>query len=472
MLIGNLMIPHKENMSQPELDGKTHHTQKNSDIKHESGRNAGFQVSKDTALKVDLLFQGVRYSDALGKAASWALPNFYPYRFVPGEKDASADGSGQVSIPYLMYLANGSLVRVLGNSESPFWVDSPHAETSGAQFTLYHHDEVISQITFQPNPPWFAMKCSDGTPMSQVGISLHGDMAVVNLAPACQYHVLEPDAVREKEGEGETAWHRPADGISTLRCRFCAYGRPSARSAALGQDINSPHVPPVTLKRMVEALEAALAGGEIRHVYIVAGSMHDWNEEAARYRTIGVAIRKAGLKIPYLVCGSGALPREAMEQFAASGLYDAVCFNLEVWGKELFSKVCPGKNGFVGYDRWLQSLVEGVEIFGRGNVYTAMVTGYELEPQLGLDYDQALANSVTGARWMMEHGITPVYSLFWPFGVEKIPHRLRVLRQYFQELNQETMKIRKETGLSVRGAFMCERCAYMQLESDLEMDQG
>ena len=48
-------------------------------------------------LKVDLMFEGLRYTQALGEAARHAYPNFYPYRFEKGEPDPT--GKGKAAIP-------------------------------------------------------------------------------------------------------------------------------------------------------------------------------------------------------------------------------------------------------------------------------------------------------------------------------------------------------------------------------------
>ena len=45
------------------------------------------------ALKVQVMCEGIRYSDALGRAASHSMPNYYPYRFKPGEHDPTGKGS-------------------------------------------------------------------------------------------------------------------------------------------------------------------------------------------------------------------------------------------------------------------------------------------------------------------------------------------------------------------------------------------
>ncbi len=41
--------------------------------------------------KLDLMFEGIRYTEALGNAAGHSFPNFYPYRFQPGEQNPTSD---------------------------------------------------------------------------------------------------------------------------------------------------------------------------------------------------------------------------------------------------------------------------------------------------------------------------------------------------------------------------------------------
>ena len=42
--------------------------------------------------------------------------------------------------------------------------------------------------------------------------------------------------------------------------------------------------------------------------------------------------------------------------------------NLEVWDKRLFEAVAPGKAKYIGYDLWVQRLVEAVDVMGEGGV--------------------------------------------------------------------------------------------------------
>jgi len=315
-------------------------------------------------LKLELMFEGVRYTDALGAAAEQAFPNFYPYRFQPGERDPT--GTGHATIPYLMWTADGTTVRVKGSGASRWRVES-----KGDGFLLIHDGGESVPITFDPRPAWMNRTTSDGTPMAQTGISLHGDMAVVNVAPGCQYFLAD------------------RQGGPSLRCTFCTYGAPDARTAALGQDMAATALPVATYRRMQETLAAAIEDREIRNVYLVGGSMTDWHEEGERFITLARHVHDVlDDRVP-VSCGSGALPAESQRRLHGEGLVENVCFNLEVWSRPLFERICPGKQRFVGYDAWIGSLETAVGLWGREHVYSAMVAGIELEPEHGLTWVDA-----------------------------------------------------------------------------------
>ena len=397
-------------------------------------------------LKLDLMFDGIRYSEALGRAAEKAFPNFYPYRFKSGEPNPT--GQPKVEIPYLMYLQDETLIRVKGSGSSSWQVVD--SDESGYQLIDDNNSEHRYPVQFAPLPDWMKQETSDGTPMAKAGVSLHGDMAVINIAPGCDYFL-------EKSESG-----------SSMRCSFCAYGAPNARVSQFGQSAGLPDLPASTYERMQETLKLALQQNEIRHIYLVAGSLTDWHEEGVRFMEIARVVQQVNQhKIP-VTCGSGALPLEIMQQMHDEGLVDSVCFNLEIWSEALFEKVCPGKNKFVGYQQWIESLENAVSLWGRGRVYTAMVAGIELEPEFAMDWKQAADLAIKGADDLCAKGIIPVYSLYWPVGGQDHPEYFSRLRSYFERLNLEYHKIRQHHGLHIWHGFMCHRCAYMQMECDMD----
>lgn len=406
------------------------------------------QLPRNAELKLDLMFEGIRYTDALGRAAEHSFPNFYPYRFVPGEHDPT--GKGKAQIPYMLITDNGVLTRIKGNGHSP-WLITGDQQTG---YRLRHEQDKYPDqgVRFTPLPAWMQSVTSDGTPMAQTGVSLHTDMAVVNVAPACQYFLADKQ-----------------NGVS-MRCGFCAYGAPDARSEQLGQDMTEISLPAFTYARMKETLREIIDSNEVRHIYLVGGSMTDWRQEGQRFVELAKEVQIVNQhKIP-VTCGSGAIPNDFINQLNDEGLVDAVCFNLEVWSEDLFAKVCPGKQRFVGYKRWIAALEHAVKVFGKGKVYSAMVAGIELEPEYGMTAEAATQLALRGAEDLCSRGIIPIYSLYWPVAGRNLPETFVSLRQYFERLNTGYAQIRKNYGLEIWDGFMCYRCAYMQLECDIDRE--
>jgi hypothetical protein len=397
------------------------------------------------ALKTELMFEGIRYSDSLAEAAEHALPNFYPYRFKENETDPT--GTGKATIPYLMSTDDNTLMRIMGNGDSVWSVQG----SSKDGYRLCNDDEKDRDhlITFEPKRDWMSLQTTDGFPMVQAGVSTHGDMLIINVAPGCEYFLKKHDG-------------------NSMRCTFCSYGAPDERTKHLGQVAGQVEIPETALKRMQEVVTAVMAEVDIRHIYLVGGSLTDPVEEGRRFLQLAKAVKACNPNGVPVCLGSGALPSDTLDAFHSEKLVDAVCFNLEVWSEELFSKVCPGKNAYVGYADWIASLEYAVSLWGRGRVYSAMVAGVELEPEHNMDWQHASAIAVEGAADLCARGIIPVYSLYWPTGGKERPDYQSNLRNFFETLAGGYRDIREQHDLQVWEGFMCHRCAYMQLECDVD----
>jgi hypothetical protein len=97
-----------------------------------------------------------------------------------------------------------------------------------------------------------------------------------------------------------------------------------------------------------------------------------------------------------------------------------------------------------------------------------MVAGVELEPEHGFEWQEAAALAIEGAADLCSRGIVPIYSLYWPTGGKGRADYQSRLRHFFEQLAVEYKDIRREHGLTIWDGFMCHRCAYMQLECDVE----
>ncbi len=410
------------------------------------GSSMSDTLGSNASLKLDLLFEGIRYSPALGEAATHSFPNFYPYRFQPGEHDPT--GEGKAEIPYLLRTSSGTVVRVKGAAESRWQVSGSQAQG----YTLAKDGEASQPIEFAPLPAWMRQTTSDNYPMAQTGLSLHGDMGVINIAPGCEYFLEKIDK-------------------RSMRCTFCAYGAPDKRTQNLGQEAGVVSLPQRTFHRIQETLRAALAEEKLRHLYLVGGSMTDWHAEGRRFIEVARAVAQVNDQAVPVTCGSGAIPKEIMDQLHIEGLVQAVCFNLEVWSQPLFEQICPGKHHYVGYDKWIEALEYGVKLWGRERVYTAMVAGIELEPEYNLHWEEAAELALQGAEDLCARGIIPIYSLYWPIGGRDHPEYMSRLKSYFARLMLGYQEIRAKHGLQIWDGFMCRECAYMQMECDMDEEQ-
>jgi hypothetical protein len=402
-------------------------------------------------LKAAVLFRGVRYDHALAEAADWAFPNYMPHHLPPGHSPFR--GQMRVMIPYLLRMEDDTQVRLRIKEDSPFTLCRADGDDPRA-FELLCDGAVIARTTFEPKLAWLDALTADGTPYRATGLSQHGEMLVMNVAPGCEYFVAPLG-----DGSGKT---------ENLHCTFCLYGLPDKqRMEPLGQELRVVNTPELTLDRVIEA--ASHPDTRARQLYMVGGSLLDIEEEGARYLQWAGHLSRAGLTERYYVaCGSGAVPKRDMERMRDLGVRGA-CFNMEVWDPGQFERICPGKAKFVGRARWIRALEEAVEVFGPDNVMTAFVGGAELDGEGAFeDPEAALASNVAAAEYLIPRGIQPVYSLFWKMTGKHRGDEPVYTLEYFLELNQRLAALRREHNRLINPDFFSRRAAYMQLEPDFD----
>jgi hypothetical protein len=102
-----------------------------------------------------------------------------------------------------------------------------------------------------------------------------------------------------------------------------------------------------------------------------------------------------------------AKERDACKRLLDQGV-DVHHSNIEVWDKNLFEVICPGKTEYVGRDEWIRRVVNSVEVFGEGNVLPNIVSGIEMsQPHGFIDVDEAVASTSEGIDYLMSHGVVP-----------------------------------------------------------------
>jgi len=396
-------------------------------------------LPKQIVWKAELLFTGVKYNPALTEAvAEGAAPNYWPYRKI------AADGTGElVPVPYLFKL-DEAVARVRVNDASEYEV-----RREGEGFLLFDGSGApLCDVEFVREHAGASFRTSDNATYSEAGVEQLGDMLVVNLTPGCEYFMTKSS------------------------CKFCGYGRFNARTQALGQIPGIIQPPNRTVERMREVLENAAEGGEARHVYIVGGSTQRPEDEVERFVPVIKAAREAVGDSMYITVGSGAVDKDGSKAFRDAGA-QTCCYNLETWDAATFEAVCPGKAKYVGRDRWIKGLTDAVDVFGWGNVASAFVAGVEAPPPApGMTTEQMLASIKEGAAFLLDRGITPLYSPLWPVDGTAYAPADGIAPSTYLKLEYDICQMRADRNFPVPDWLICPGCSYMLMEVDFDSAFG
>lgn len=398
--------------------------------------------------KAELMFGGLRFTDALPKAvAEGAAPNFYPYR-----RKMASGLAETLPVPYLFDLGGKAVARIRVDDRA-----SLEVRHDAGRYTLWAvegEERELCEVSFVRKHGWNAFRTADGLDPFAAGAEQLGDMIVVNVAPGCEYFTA-----RGPTGQSQ-------------KCSFCAYGRFDKRSNTLGQEQGQVVLDELIPRRIEAVMRAAAADPHAGHVYITGGSVLDPVQEVERFLPVVEAVRRGVGDRLRVTIGSGAVDPAGSKRFRDAGA-DSACYNLEVWDPATFAACCPGKSAHVGRDRWIAGLLGAVEAFGRGNVGSAFVAGLELlPPGPGMSHPEFLASVLEGATFLLDRGIAPLYSPLWPIDgtaygiVDGIPPALYV------ELQHELYKLRAARRFPVPGWLICPSCSFMLLEVDFDRAFG
>ncbi|AOR22644.1 radical SAM protein [Clostridium taeniosporum] len=224
----------------------------------------------------------------------------------------------------------------------------------------------------------------------------------------------------------------------------------------------------------------------LHHVKLTGGSLYDLKKEADVYINFVKAIREK-TQIEEIYAYPQALKKEDSKRLYEAGVRQ-VCYDMEIWDENLWPIILPGKTKTVGRTEWLKRLTDAVEIFGRGNVVTSFVAGYELAHPDGFkDVNEAIQSNIEGFDWLIRNGIEPT---FFPWSPEmpssKTSHGRNILNlritevptSYYLKLGMELHNLfikydmYKDLGYdelgrnSKRDRLVCYKCGYHSISQD------
>ena len=239
---------------------------------------------------------------------------------------------------------------------------------------LYRDDDAISPLALSPRPTWYDANTSSGKPMTRVG-TLQGTYLGVYPAKVCDYWVAEPEKIN---------------------CHFCSVG------LNLGADDASEK----SVEEVLEVVRAAREGSRITYVDFNTG-----HYEGDTYLDILEPYLRRIKKETGLLIGVQTPPHHDLSRYdrlRAMGV-NRVSFCFEIFDRDRFREVCPGKDTQYGLDRYLDAIRYCATLGAQGPASEPWVTNGEIIA--GLEPPES---SIAAIDWITRVGAIPTVCVFRP----------------------------------------------------------
>ncbi len=293
----------------------------------------------------------------------------------------------------------------------PFAKESPYTLRYRHDRFWIDHDELgaVAPIRLSPQPAWYRRKTSTGKPMTRIG-SLQGTYLGVYPAKVCEYWLEDP-----KE-----------------QCRFCSVG------LNLGVDDADEK----SVEEVLEVVRAAREESGLTYVDFNTG-----HYEGDTYLDILEPYIVRVKEETNLLIGVQTPPHHDLARYKElrrMGV-NRVSFCFEIFNRDRFETVCPGKHRQYGLDRYLEAVEYCAnEVGGTGRSFEPWVTNGEIIAGL-----EPAEDSIAAIDWITSVGVVPTVCVFRPLAGTDYAHlpppRTEEMIPVFQRLYEACM----EKGLPI-----------------------
>lgn len=215
------------------------------------------------------------------------------------------------------------------------------------KYYLTHQGHELFPIEFLSRPKYYDYKTSDGMEMSHVATYNREGTIFVAYSNEC--------ALKDK-------------GLDCLYCNINAtkdtYGE---REGIFWK----------TPKQIGETAATAYKEGA-KHITITGGFIPE-RREVDYYIDVAEAIKEHTGLDDFNGTGVIGAPLDlgVIDKYKEAG-YRTIAMNIELWDKNIFKAICPGKEAQCGgWDHWVKALEYAAEVFGYGRVRSNIVAGIE-----------------------------------------------------------------------------------------------
>lgn len=349
----------------------------------------------EAILKTAILHQGLAFSKkALIHCSKFKSKSYFIFSFDHVTQN-DLDSLYKHAVPEEIALMHGpynlkrTIISVRINPQSPFHIDYDEGEH---KLNLKINQDIVSEVHLQKKPNYYEVNLENSKPVSDITPTIQwGYLIYITAFRLCQY------------------WGK------TEECQFCDINENYRQ-----QKKERSYTGVKSINDIIEALQI-IHDHDKEHTskaYTVTGGsitsrLNNLNE-VDFYSQYAAAIEKKfpGRWISKAVVQ--ALVEDEVRQLKDSG-YQIYHPNYEVWDKNLFVKICPGKQRYVGRDEWMKRIVDSAKYFGPENVIPNFVAGVELAKPYGFaTVDEALTSTQEGLDFFMSQQICPRFTLWCP----------------------------------------------------------
>ncbi|MHB1660563.1 MAG: radical SAM protein [bacterium] len=352
----------------------------------------GAEVNPEAIIKEDILRQGILF-EKVSEEENFSSKSYFIFSFnVDNDSDViNKKYPEEIALKNGPYNLKRTIISVRINKTSPYKVKF---EPASNEYKLYLGDNFIGDVFFSPEKSYMLKKTDSGKSVRDVAPTIEwGYLIYLAVFRMCQYF------------ENHT------------ECAFC--------------DMNSNYV---NQKKANKSYSAVKSVEDIISALAVIESSGD--SEAGAYTLTGGSIIddikfNGDTEIDFYVRFLEAIEEkfsgkwlskvvvQAHTQKNLKRLKDAGAYiyhtNFEVWDKNLFEKICPGKSKFIGRDEWIKRIVDAVSVFGEYKVIPNFVAGIELSKPFGFEsIDEAIKSTAEGLEFFMSKKVIPRYTTWCP----------------------------------------------------------
>jgi uncharacterized radical SAM superfamily protein len=261
-------------------------------------------------------------------------------------------------------------------------VSEPFAETSpyllrrepGGAYRLWRDGEALAPVLLSPRPAWYDRATASGKPMTRIG-TLQGTYLGIYQAKVCEYWTQKPQRVN---------------------CKFCSVG------LNLGVDDGDAK----SVAEVLEVVRAARQESGITYVDFNTGHYDGDTYLDILEPHIQRIKRELGLLV-----GVQTPPHRDLKRYdslRAMGV-NRVSFCFEIFDREIFREICPGKHAEYGLDHYLEAIRYCARLGRTGPSSEPWVTNGEIIA--GLEPPES---SIRAIDWITSVGAIPTVCVFRP----------------------------------------------------------